>query len=88
LTWETSDKYGGCLEVCPGDRVSDVVDSCEVWFKVGAFEGKQGSVCVEVVVEVNDVGVEVERSVGRDVQKMCGNLGGADAAASIGEGYW
>jgi len=45
-------------------------------------------VCVKVIVEVNDVGVKVEGGVGGDVQKMCGELGGTDATASIGEGYW
>jgi hypothetical protein len=88
LTWETSDKYGGCLEVCPGDGISDVVDGCKVGFEVSAIEGEQGSVCVEVVVEVNDVGVEVKRCVSGNVEEVSCELGSANAAACVSEGYW
>ena len=43
--------------------------------------------CVELIVEVDDLGVVLNGNDGLDVDEVGGNLGGADAGTKVGEGF-
>ena len=44
--------------------------------------------CVELIVEVDDLGVVLNGNDGLDVDEVGGDLGGADAGTKVCEGFW
>ena len=80
---KASDKDRDILKEGPCDDIVYVGGNGVARFIFCVLDGEELQWSVEVVVEVGDFRVEVERGVGLEVKDVSGNLGSTNAAAGI-----
>ena len=87
MAGEACNKYSGSAKLGPCEWVVNVSSNSGFVLILCVLEGREFGVKVEVVVQVNDLGVVVKSSVSRNVEEVSGKLGGADAATCVCEGF-